>query len=119
ALHADLGYQSHAVPHGHKALDGLKRGKSDIHVQWSLVLLKRSNDFLPIWRGDVVRHKRFRAKLPDADLLRSRKWMARRNHEDQLVDVNDYGVQQRFLRIVAQHPKFRAVPQHFAGNLAA
>ena len=63
--------------------------------------LKRLNHFLAIGRRNDMSNEGLRPQLPDAHLPLARQRMARRNHENQFIQIDDYGMKLRFLRIVS------------------
>ena len=118
-FHADLGHQRHPIPHAHKTLDGLQRGQFHVHVQGSFVAVEGFDHFIAVGRRHDVGYERLRAQLPDADFARSGQRMARRNHQDQLVQIHHRRLQLRLLRIVRKHSEFHVMLEHIVGNVAA
>src|SRR5215470_17635884 len=101
-LHADFRDKSYTIPHDEEALDSLQCGQLNVHVQWSLVTAKCLDHFLAIRRRNDMGNKRLRAQLTDADLIRRSQRMTGRNHERQLVQVDDDRTQLRLLRVVGE-----------------
>ncbi len=64
-------------------------------------------------------NKRFRAQLTNTHLALAGQGMPWRNHEDQFIQIDNDGIQLRFLGIVRQHSQFRAVAHYIIGNVAA
>ncbi len=64
-------------------------------------------------------HERLRAQLLNADFASRGQRMARRNHKDQLVQINHRRSQLRLLRIEREHAEFHVVLEHIVRNLAA
>src|SRR5438094_10104366 len=63
--------------------------------------------------------ERLGPQLPYAHLQLARQRMARRNHENQFIQIDDYGMKLRLLRIVSEHPKLRVMPQDVVWNVAS
>src|SRR5438477_12235565 len=84
-FHADLRQQRHAVTDSNEAFDRLQRRQFDIHVQGSLMTLKRLNHFLAIGRSNDMSNEGLSRQLAYANMTLARQWMPRTSHCNQYM----------------------------------
>src|SRR5581483_1909471 len=75
--------------------------------------------FFPVRGRDDMSYKGFGTQLPDADAGFARKRMLRRNHEDQLIRIDDHRGDFWILRIVGENAELAVVTPDIIGYMAA